>query len=361
MNGLCQHIVSAPVVLLTGAGASVALGKPTTVEFAKRAQAAVVGAMARVVEGDAEEVWRQLVASCRERWGADPVDVEMILEHLRDQIECLDCIRGDYNLRGRAPIRDGIYEGYAAAERRLCRLVLDQYSDVDADEAKALYEPMLAGLRARPHLHTLPIFTLNYDVAVERAATAMGIGLVDGVRRAPPADSRWSAAQFHDYVPRDEFTVVLFKLHGSTTWAWRRDDSLVELPFGTGKDPGSLKHALLYPYFTQKDLDKEPFRTGYAYLRACLASAEFLVIIGTSLRDRHVVEILEAAFVGNPGLAVALVDPSLDADQFGEIVHGHPALITSIKEGFDPETSRALPGLIIKTPPPKRRRRKGAA
>jgi hypothetical protein len=360
MNELSQHIVSAPVVILTGAGASVHLGKPTTAEFVGR----VYAELALERGHEEERIWVNVLRSCRERWASDAVDVEMILEQLSGQVKALDRLGADYNLREGALSASRVYDYYKGLERRILALVVEEYCDVRATKAKGLYQPLFTGLAAQLSLRTLPVFTLNYDVAVERATSQLNVRLVDGVRRAVPADNRWSAREFHGYAPRDDLAVVLFKLHGSTTWAWDRDDSLVELPFGTGKDPGKLRHAVLYPYLTQKDLEKEPFKTGYAYLEACLARAEWLVIIGTSLRDQRLVEILQGAVVTNPSLAVALVDPSLDADGLAEILQPTPRVIRSVKAGFTPETAakvwRHVTENLPRARPPSRRGRRSA-
>lgn len=353
MNELCDHIVSAPVVVLTGAGASVPLGKPSTIEFAQQ----VDGELAR----DHAEVWHWLMASCREVWGTETVDVEMILEQVRAVLDGTDTALRDYNLRPLLQDVEPVRDRYRRIESRICQVVVDEYGEVDPAKAKALYEPMFSALWAQAGLETLPMFTLNYDVAIERAATRLGLRLVDGIRRGGPLVSPWSEAEFRTYVPSRGLTVVLFKLHGSTTWAWANDRSLVEVPLGTGKDPGSLRHALLYPYLTQKDLEREPFKTGYAYLEACLAKARVLLIMGTSLRDRHLVQILREAVVTNRGLNVVLLDPSLDYDRLVEIVGVGPGHTVNLEAGFTPETSGELVSFVLTSLRPKRRRRKVAA
>ena len=364
MGELSEHIISAPVVVLTGAGASVHLGKPTTAEFVPRVQAEVIRELGREgrrelrrsTSGEGGGAWDQIVQSCNDRWGTGTVDIEMILEHVRAQLEAMRTMIGDRNLRGLLHDATPTFSLYEAVQKVACRLVVEEYSDVDPAKANQLYGPLFAGVRAQFGVQTLSMFTLNYDVAVERATTALGLRLVDGIRRAAPADNRWSAEEFGSYAPRDDLAVVLFKLHGSTTWAWDKAGSLVELPFGTGKDPGTLTHALLYPYLTQKDLQKEPFKTGYAYLEACLGRAQCLAIIGTSLRDQHLVRILRAALETNPDLAVAVLDPAMDTDRLTEILGASPSVMAVVPQAFDPHMGGLLPGYLTSALQAGRRR-----
>jgi len=339
MSELSEHITSAPVVILTGAGASVPLGKPTTAQFVES------------IDGDQRRehgrVWSELVRSCSDMWHTDLVDVEMILQHVGDMLDLADRVRRDYNLVAIADNAKSICDRYRTIESQLCEAVVERYSDVPPARATALYKPLFKGLRAHPRTRTLPIFTLNYDLAVETAATRLSVPLVDGVRRGAPARSRWSAAEFHRYAPRDELTVVLFKLHGSTTWAWGKDGSLVELPSGTGKDPGAFRHALLYPYLSPKGLEREPFKTGYAYLAGCLGKAEVLLIVGTSLRDQHLVEVLRSVVAANSGLQLLVVDPRVDAPALAAVLQAAPERITGVNEGFSSKVARALVRVII--------------
>jgi len=303
-------------------------------------------------------LWAGLLRSCEVRWQTDVVDVEMILEHLRDMLESGDRVRRDQNLAGYLGGAESVYEHYRWTEQRLCELVVEEYGEVDAAEAEALYRPLFEGLRARFGIVTLPVFTLNYDVAVESATGRLGVRLIDGTRHAH-GRSGWSPAEFHSYAPRDGYAVVLFKLHGSTTWAWDSDGSLVLLPFRTGRDPGALRHAVLYPYLEQKDLEREPFKTGYAYLKACLQRAKWLVIIGTSLRDEHLVRALQAALAANSGLAVALLDLSLDGSGLRKILGTSPWRITGIQGGFSAETAAKLSGQMASEPRKRRAKASG--
>jgi hypothetical protein len=75
-----------------------------------------------------------------------------------------------------------VYDGRVDPQRQLGRLsgairdkVIEHYSTVDADQAGELYRPLFreyrSWFRQVPDLgYTLPVFTLNYDIAVELAA-----------------------------------------------------------------------------------------------------------------------------------------------------------------------------------------------
>jgi hypothetical protein len=243
----------------------------------------------------------------------------------------------------------------------LCELVVEEYAEVNPSKACQLYGPVFLKLENQLLLKTLPIFTLNYDVAVEWTTRERLVALVDGIRRAAPADNRWLPDAFHRYVPSGDLTVVLFKLHGSATWAWDKTGAVVEVPPGVGKDPGVLKHAILYPYLSQKSLEKEPFKTGYAYLAACLGRARQLVIIGTSLRDPHLVDTMQAAFATNPSLDVLLVDPVLDSSRVAGILQVKRDRVVGVKAGFGAGTADLIAEFVELALKPKRRREKAAA
>jgi hypothetical protein len=306
------------VVVLTGAGASVPLGFPATAEFRVRFAESV--AQRFVGQGD------DMVRFAIDRMNAPGnQDIEQVLARLENESYCADTLlsvpdfvspvlAGDVGemsqFKGRCDrLRESIYDE-----------VLRTYGRVDRDRAVSLYRGLIGVYGQAADVTggntTLPIFTLNYDTAVEHAAVALGAQLIDGFVPGPGGQRVWSSAQFSKFEPRrDRLTVVLVKLHGSVLLGTRRidtgKDELVELAEGLDRDPSPFDHVVLYPSLRPKPLGEEPFRTGYGLLRMSLEQANLLFVIGCSFRDEQLNELLRDSLDRNPDLRLVAVDPEL--------------------------------------------------
>lgn len=333
-------MAKAKVILLTGAGASVPLGLYTTSlflnEFTTRwwpleADHELVKELRQAVNtqyGDIEDLLalleRQVTAA--DVLLADPRFVRDVLQNNRQRI-------GEY-IHVATQLRDTIYDK-----------VIEHYSHVDAHRAAALYDPLLGQFLKRfhdiPELgQTLPFFTLNYDVAVESAASMLELQLVDGLEVRPGSVERqWTPDAFTRYEEKPgKLNVVLVKLHGSVRWGYDRSNanSIVELSRGVGRDPGMYRHAVLYPARTPKAIDEEPFRTGFRCFRECLRSARVLVAIGTSFRDPEVNAALRDGMEENPDLHLIVVDPAGDHNKLSGQLKIDTGRLAVLRERFAP-------------------------
>jgi hypothetical protein len=239
------------------------------------------------------------------------------------------------------------------------RRVIDQYSQVDSQKAASLYRGLLAELPIWfPELTgfgaTIPVFTLNYDPAVELALSVLRgekprydrqkpVRLVDGLVEVSGAtERRWSADAFVHYRESpDETTVVLVKLHGSVRWGYRALRSqangrvIIELPVGVGRNPGEIEHAVLYPTRNVKTIDEEPFRTGFSCFRACLEAASVIIVIGCSLHDPEVNAVIREGLGENSNLKVIIVGSTkLDHYQVAQRLSMDASKIAVIRERF---------------------------
>jgi hypothetical protein len=316
-----ESISRAPILLLTGAGASVPLGRYTTLEFWRQFQAKLYGLPPEIPE-EAKQLAQQLAV-----WGAPATtDIENVLSLLQRNSADAERLRRDsffmqsvLNNYADSMVR------YESANELIRDMVQDEvishYSTVDADEAAALYEPLIVDFRSWfqtiPHIgRTIPFFTLNYDRAVEAAASRLDVRCVDGLGEQRGAtERRWNRERFERYEEGDqEITVVLVKLHGSVRWGWRGDigGDIVELSAGVGRDPGHFKHVVLYPTELPKPMYVEPFRTGYRIFRECLNHALVLFVIGCSLRDQEIRTSISDAMDDNTELHVVVLGPDAD-------------------------------------------------
>jgi hypothetical protein len=328
-----EAIASARVVVLTGAGASVPLGLFTTRQFLDDLR---VNDYQRLSQQGLEATlsWVLSEATTKE---FDIEDVLDLLERRRDACRLL--LADGRFVQNVQQHRVSQAEGYLAETEQVITAirdkVVDHYSSVEPSLAAELYRPMLREFRAWfsriPELgYTLPLFTLNYDTSVELAANRLAeapieqdgqqlpVRLVDGLLPSSEgAERRWSRQAFEGYTEKStELGAVLVKLHGSVRWGRDsrpgKEELIVELATGVGRDPGRFHTAILYPTLAPKPVNEEPFRTGYRLLRACLRGTRFFVVIGCSLRDPELVAEIRDAMEENEGLHLVSVGPTVD-------------------------------------------------
>ena len=152
------------------------------------------------------------------------------------------------------------------------------------------------------------VFTTNYDPAVEEVCRLEKRPLVDGfLNDTWGREYYWDRSAFDGLESPQAGTVVLFKLHGSTTWVGQGGRIVKVRP--TFADENALvENILIYPA-TRKVAIVEPFFSAYDYFEKCLSSATFCVFVGYSFRDYDTVMRLRAAQTWNPGLKVVILDP----------------------------------------------------
>lgn len=326
-----KDIVTSPVVVLTGAGASAALGKPTTYEFME------------TVEADFLEqfkgTYQRAAKSAREKSDDDVLDVEVLLQRLRESIDLATALQEDSNFA--AINMQDLISQYEQMEDSLHERIVDEYSAMDSKKAMKLYRPFWDAF-VRGAVKTVPLFTLNYDIAIEQAFNAMGSNIRYGIQEQIGMPGVWTREVFDTYRESDDPTLILFKLHGSVSWA-RKDSSgpVFELPADIGRDPGTYTLCVRYPYFAQKDIVGEPYRTNYDYFEACLKNAKVLLIIGCSLRDEQVTSRIAGAIGENPRLALRVMNPSMDSASIKRQIGGE-ARIFPRRQSFLPETSGVI-------------------
>lgn len=188
----------------------------------------------------------------------------------------------------------------------LCSVFID-HPDSDISPYSILLQKLA---RRRVRDPRLKIFTTNYDMCFETAASEMGMMLVDGFSytRTRQFDGRYFN---YDVVRRDndshefvEGVVQLFKLHGSVSWE-RSGKNIIEIA-----KPSPEHAALIYPAkgkyqqaFIQPHL--ELFSRFIEMLRT---PNNCLLMSGYGFNDDHLSEPLFSAVKSNPSLKLIVAD-----------------------------------------------------
>lgn len=163
----------------------------------------------------------------------------------------------------------------------------------------------------------LRVFTTNYDLCFERAASALGGVVIDGFSLTPPRhyDPRYFG---YDIIRRPrpdedqgnylEGVFLLYKLHGSVNWARCTDGTIQEK-----LNPLPEEACLIYPAsgkYHQSFLN--PYLEAMSqYLAALREPNTCVIVIGFGLSDDHLSEPLLAAVRSNPNLRVIIVNPGI--------------------------------------------------
>lgn len=194
---------------------------------------------------------------------------------------------------------------------RKCSGFLDNKNKLEAHKT---FVHRLSRRRARDQ--RLKIFTTNYDLCFEAAASALGIVVIDGFSFAYPR--RFDPKFFDQDIvrrPRNgsesatylEGVFLLYKLHGSVNWANKDDGNVIQ-----EASPKPDEACLIYPAAGKY---QQSFRQPHLELMAqYLASARepntCIIVTGFGFNDDHLSEPLISAVSSNPHLRLVVVDPS---------------------------------------------------
>lgn len=181
---------------------------------------------------------------------------------------------------------------------------------------KVLLEKVLQRKQTSPRVK---IFTLNYDLLFEDAATVANAIVIDGFSYTFP---RTFSGRYFDYdiVQRegsklkeeDNFVQRVFhlhKLHGSINWERNKETGDVIVNNETEQA------LMVYPREAKyEDSYEQPFFEMMARFQRNLRLNDdtLLVCLGYSFNDKHINAAIEEAFNQNPSFRLAVIDPFFD-------------------------------------------------
>lgn len=188
----------------------------------------------------------------------------------------------------------------------------------DAFPHKFLLEKVLQRKQTSPRVK---VFTLNYDLLFEDAATAVNAIVIDGFSYTFP---RTFSGRYFDYdiVQRegsklkeeDNFVQRVFhlhKLHGSINW------ERIEKTGSVVINEKPKKALMVYPREAKyEDSYDQPFFEMMARFQKNLRLNDdtLLICIGYSFNDKHINAAIEEALNQNPGFRLAIIDSGFDND-----------------------------------------------
>jgi hypothetical protein len=339
-------LVTSPIILFLGAGATAPLGKMLMNQF--------VSHLSQIPEISMSRLFQDIISK--------DVDLEFLLEELQDierkeYLKDRDSGGSEVRLRPRLgpspeysavrPVSNWFSREAATLRKRIEREVYDSYRSFDSANERKIknhFAPLF-GLIAKNLTSDQPIiiFTTNYDPAVEHFCTqcAEEFQLSDGFEYDPRLrQSLWSPRAFENLAPLQsgKRLVILVKLHGSTDW-FDSSHGIVRGLDLYSADDHVHRNAIIYPAKRKVAID-EPFFTAYFCLHEMLVHARCLLSVGYSFRDYDGLTRIMAAQRRNPRLRIAVLAPDAhDIDARELACHGLDSVQT-IPHRYDPSDTQ---------------------
>lgn len=306
--GFNKLIAASPVLVFLGAGASAGIGKPAMAQFVQKLKA--------TIQPDSGRDLLHLLVAAR---GAD---LEKIMGDLETflNLPYLNAFQCNPEYKYSAAPDNGpitITRDEATLLRSAIRHeIIREYRTIDGDAVCSAYEPLfdLIFTYVNPAEHCVPIFTTNYDLAIEILCEKKysKYGLTEGLEvDSFSKTANWDRKEFDLFsLWEGHQNLVQFKLHGSVDWIrLEKSGRIVRAPaMYDAMDSDEYKNAIIYPT-GDKAANREPYFSAYEYFSRCCEQAKLLIVIGYSFRDYEALNRLMGAHRRNDELKVVLVAP----------------------------------------------------
>lgn len=182
----------------------------------------------------------------------------------------------------------------------IVRRLRDDWVPLRYDDDAAYYSGLVTF--QREYQHALRLFSLNYDLCVEKSCTEIR------VERGFNERKRWDWRLFDETVGEPK-ELYLYKLHGSVDWTYDENDNLTYVDSISQIDPDEM--AIIFGA-TYKLQYVDPFLFfAYELRRWTLDTAQLIIAIGYGFADEHINGILRQSLNNNAErrlLSVAPID-----------------------------------------------------
>jgi len=322
-----EFIVNAKVVLFFGAGASANLGLRTMAGFRDELEARLSpDAYAQVCEA-----YHSIAR--RYRTTEDWVNLEFLMESLNEwelALFLLGAMPVPLAILPQAVQGDAFYDAMrkiVSLKHEVVRCVVQHYSSVGEIQSFRHHGWLYKLIRSGAGV--VPTFTTNYDWVLEETCWGSRdkIRLTDGF--SAPRGGTWSRQNFNDFRPSGDIDLILFKLHGSTSW-YAQGELIIKTLDVLARaydDSPALDPVLIFPghkreamiseetyylpgdFFVPAISEREPYGCALEYLEECLSNAGLLIVIGYQFGDDEINSRMGSGLARNQHLHAIIVDP----------------------------------------------------
>jgi hypothetical protein len=243
--------------------------------------------------------------------------------------------------------------------QRAERMIVNRCRFVTSNVDLARHEMFLRKIARRStRLPRLKLFTTNYDLAFEAAASRIGFITVDGFSHTLPSTFDGSNFNFDfvrraderegpEYIPN---VFHLYKIHGSVDWELKNERVIrvedPEIPL------------IIYPRNSKFESSyNPPFLEMMSRLQIALRQPNTgLLIIGFGFNDQHISQPILAAIRSNVGLKAAFVSPLISKEAqtnrhlstIEQLILAGDDRLNLLEMSFEEMVSQ-LPDLVAKT------------
>lgn len=315
-----------PVVLFTGAGASKPLGMPTMLEFKTT--------FANGLSANKKNLWHKIVASSAKyfKTTSDEIDIEDVLtyvdecEHSYSESSLLwGQFHGDSSGTPTIEQIDEFRELVWSIKSDVLDKLCATYVSPEPSKTIECYAPLFNMLYRSSGQVVTNVFTTNYDLTFEVLAENRpdDFELADGFTTDRSGKEVFRSNYTLQY--RSKHSIVLRKLHGSTSWVGRLPDSrFVKAPPGKYVQ-GDLKTIIIYPTKNKSEsqnLSTSPFTQAYGGLASQLSlinTVQVILVIGYGFGDLEIVEEIENGLLPQASAKMIVVDPTASIERMTKV------------------------------------------
>lgn len=181
--------------------------------------------------------------------------------------------------------------------KKIVEELSQQWVHSEYDEHSQYYEGLSRFQKEYQHL--LRVFTLNYDLCVEKSCKQ------SGVERGFGEDKFWDWKIFENEAQLDS-NIFLYKLHGSIDWARDERGKL------TYKDKGIPSDQIEIIFGTTYKLQYiDPFLFfAYEFRKRLMTEVQLLICVGYGFADEHINGIIAQALNGDHSRKMLVITPT---------------------------------------------------